>query len=116
MTDLPETSLLRGRGGSAGHARGPARIVTGPSEFAQVRVSDVLVCRMTDPAWTPLFSRVAAVVTETGGMLSHAAIVAREQGIPAVLGVSGATSLLPGGTMVDVDGRAGTIRWIPPDV
>lgn len=114
MTDPRGTSLLRGRGGSAGHASGPARIVAGPSEFAQVRVGDVLVCRTTDPAWTPLFGRVAAVVTETGGMLSHAAIVAREQGIPAVLGVPGATARLTDGTMVDVDGRAGTIRWVPP--
>lgn len=104
------TGLLRGRGGSAGHARGPARIVSGPSDFARVRHGDVLVCRTTDPAWTPLLQRVAAVVTETGGLLCHAAIVAREQGIPAVLGVPDAVSLLSDGAMVEVDGRAGLVR------
>ena len=100
---------LRGRPGSAGLARGPARIVTGPSDFETVRPGDVLVCRTTDPAWTPLFGRIAAVVTETGGMLSHAAIVAREQGIPAVLGVADAMVQIPAGALVDVDGRAGTV-------
>ena len=104
------TQLLRGRGGSPGHASGPARIVSGPSDFAQVRDGDVLVCRTTDPAWTLLLRRVAAVVTETGGLLCHAAIVAREQGIPAVLGVPGAVSLLSDGALTEVDGRAGLVR------
>ena len=100
---------LRGRAGSAGLARGPARIVTGPSDFETVRPGDVLVCRTTDPAWTPLFGRIAAVVTETGGMLSHAAIVAREHGIPAVLGVPQATDRIRDGARITVNGTKGTV-------
>ena len=77
-----------------GTATGPVRHVRGPADFRRVRPGDVLICRETDPAWTPLFSVAAAVVTETGGVLSHAAIVAREVGIPAVLAVEGAMERL----------------------
>ncbi len=69
----------------------------------------MLVCRTTDPAWTPLLSVVAAVVTETGGQLSHAAIVARELGIPAVVGAAGALAVVPSGRPVVVDGSRGTV-------
>jgi pyruvate,water dikinase len=69
----------------------------------------VLVCRETDPAWTPLFTIAAAVVTETGGVLSHAAIVAREVGIPAVLAVPGAAEALIRVAAVTVDGDAGRV-------
>ncbi len=102
--------MLYGRPASAGTASGPARIVRGPEDFDHVRRGDVLVCRFTDPAWTPLFGVVAAVVTEVGGPLSHAAIVAREQRIPAVVGVTDATRLLPDGSRTLVDGTAGTVH------
>nr|WP_202893455.1 PEP-utilizing enzyme [Kribbella italica] len=101
---------MHGRPASAGTASGPARIVRGPEDFGRVRRGDVLVCRFTDPTWTPLFGVVAAVVTEVGGQLSHAAIVAREQRIPAVLGVTDATSVLTDGSRTTVDGTAGTVR------
>ncbi|GAB2585287.1 PEP-utilizing enzyme [Kribbella endophytica] len=101
--------MLHGRPASAGTASGPARIVRGPEDFDRVRRGDVLVCRFTDPAWTPLFGVVAAVVTEIGGPLSHAAIVAREQRIPAVVGVADAMSLLDDSKPVTVDGTAGTV-------
>ncbi|MFB6392299.1 PEP/pyruvate-binding domain-containing protein [Polymorphospora lycopeni] len=104
------TGSLAGTPGSRGTATGPARIVRGPGDFGRVRPGDILVCRFTDPAWTPLLRIVAAVVTETGGALSHAAIVAREQGIPAVLGVPGAMDRLPDGATVTVDGATGTVR------
>lgn len=75
-------------------------------------IGDVLVCRETDPASTPLFTVAAAVITETGGVLSHAAIVAREVGIPAVLGVEVATTRLAAGAVVHVDGGAGAITLV----
>ena len=81
-------------------------------DFAKVRRGDVLIRRTTDPAWTPLFSVVAAVVTETGGMLSHAAIVAREMGIPAVVGAAGALAVVPRGRPVVVDGARGTVSRV----
>jgi pyruvate,water dikinase len=84
-------------------------VVHGPDDFERVRPGDVLVCRFTEPAWTALFGVVAAVVTETGGVLSHAAIVAREYGIPAVLAVPGAMTALRDGESVTVDGGAGLV-------
>jgi pyruvate,water dikinase len=101
--------VLHGTPGSAGLASGPARIVRSPEDFHRVRAGDVLVCRFTDPAWTPLFGVVAAVVTEVGGQLSHAAIVAREHRIPAVLGVAVATNTLADGEPITVNGTAGTV-------
>ncbi|MEL7978122.1 PEP/pyruvate-binding domain-containing protein [Isoptericola sp. F-RaC21] len=107
--------VLWGTGASGGRASGPARVVRGPDDFGDVRPGDVLVCRETDPAWTPLFGVVAAVVTETGGLLSHAAIVARELRLPAVLGVAAATDVLRDAGTVVVDGDAGTVDtpWTP---
>ncbi|MFE5290695.1 PEP/pyruvate-binding domain-containing protein [Isoptericola sp. NPDC056618] len=100
---------LAGTGASGGRASGPARVVRGPDDFGAVRPGEVLVCRETDPAWTPLFGVVAAVVTETGGLLSHAAIVARELRLPAVLGAPAATAVLHDAGTVTVDGDAGTV-------
>ncbi len=78
-----------------------------------MRPGDVLVGRTTDPAWTPLFGVAAAMITEPGGMLSHAAIVAREFGIPAVLGLAGALTRITPGTTLEVDGSHGTVRRKP---
>ena len=103
------TPILTGTAASAGKSSGAARLIQGPDDFAKLRAGDVLVCRATDPAWTPLFGIASAVVTETGGMLSHAAIVAREYGIPAVLGVRAALELVIEGSIVAVDGSAGTV-------
>ncbi len=105
----PGPGSLTGTPGSRGAATGPARIVRDPSDFSRVRPGDVLVCPFTDPAWTPLLRMAAGVVTETGGVLSHAAIVARERRIPAVLGVVGATATIPDGSIVRVDGSNGTV-------
>jgi pyruvate,water dikinase len=77
-----------------------------------VQPGDILVCPFTDPAWTPLLRIAAGVVTETGGVLSHAAIVAREQAIPAVLGIPGATRALHDGTLITIDGTTGTVTTI----
>lgn len=100
---------LTGEPASPGVAAGPVRLVRGPSDFPTVRPGDVIVCRHTDPAWTPLFTIASAVVTEVGGVLSHAAIVAREVGIPAVLAVPGATERLAPSSVVTVNGTIGQI-------
>ncbi|WP_182872832.1 PEP/pyruvate-binding domain-containing protein [Microbispora sp. H10670] len=103
------SARLTGTPGSRGTVTGTARIVRGPGDFARVRPGDILVCPFTDPAWTPLLRIAAGVVTETGGVLSHAAIVAREHAIPAVLGIPAATSRLRDDTVVTVDGTNGTV-------
>ena len=107
-------ATLTGVPGSAGTATGPARAISGPGDFGSVRPGDVIVCPATDPAWTPLFGIAAAVVTETGGVLSHAAIVAREHGIPAVLGAPAARAVLRDAGAVVVDGDAGTVTRARP--
>ncbi|MDR8412601.1 PEP-utilizing enzyme [Nonomuraea sp. 3-1Str] len=105
----PAGATLTGTPGSHGTATGAARIVRGPGDFARVHRGDILVCPYTDPAWTPLLRIAAGVVTETGGVLSHAAIVAREHAIPAVLGVPNATSRLHDGTLITIDGTNGIV-------
>lgn len=103
-----EGNVLHGTPASAGQALGPARIVRSSDDFARVRPGDVLVCTTTTPAWTPLFGSVAGLVADTGGILSHAAVVAREYSIPAVVGAEVATAKIPEGARVAVDGDAGT--------
>ena len=82
VTNDATTSRLTGTPGSPGSATGPVRVIHGPDDFRHVRSGDILICPFTDPAWTALLGVVAAVVTETGGALSHAAIVARERASP----------------------------------
>jgi rifampicin phosphotransferase len=104
--------VLRGTCAAAGRAAGTARVVRDAADFARVGAGDVLVCTTTTPAWTPLFASIAALVTDTGGILCHAAVVAREYGIPAVVGADVATTWIPDGTRVEVDGAAGEVRLI----
>ncbi|MFC6155381.1 PEP/pyruvate-binding domain-containing protein [Kribbella jiaozuonensis] len=106
-TGAPGT--LTGTPGSHGTASGPARIVHGPADFPHVRPGDILICPYTDPAWTPLLAIAAGVITEQGGLLSHAAIIARERHIPAVLAVPDATTKLPNNTGITINGTTGTI-------
>ncbi|MDQ4504248.1 PEP/pyruvate-binding domain-containing protein [Sinomonas sp. ASV322] len=103
------SALIRGTPASGGVAEGPVRIVRGPDEFGALRAGDVLVCPNTNPSWTPLFARAAAVVVDTGGLGSHAAIVAREYGVPAVMGTRRGTSVLREGQRVRVDGSRGRV-------
>ena len=100
---------LRGAAASPGSAEGIARVVADTTDFGRVRAGDVLVTTTTTPAWTPLFPSLAALVTDTGGILSHAAVVAREYRIPAVVGATGATATIPDGARVRVDGDAGEV-------
>lgn len=103
---------LKGVSGSAGEATGRVCIISGPEEFYKFNKGDILVCRLTDPEWTPLFSLAKAVVADTGAELSHAAIVAREYGIPAILGVGLATMKYKDGDMIRVDGSKGIVSKI----
>jgi pyruvate,water dikinase len=96
----------------AGRASGPARPIHHPDDGHRLAPGDILVAPATDPAWTPLFLRAGGLVMETGGYLSHGAIVAREFGIPAVVNLPGILAALPEGATVEVDGRRGTVRKI----
>ena len=102
-------NILRGAPASPGRIRGVARIVLDEREFDRLRPGEVLVCPHSNPSWTPLFLTAAAVISETGGAASHAAIVAREYGLPAVLAIDGATQILRDGQPVEVDGDRGTV-------
>ncbi|MBO0607672.1 pyruvate, phosphate dikinase [Myceligenerans salitolerans] len=102
-------AVLTGVPGASGSVSGVARVLHGPDELTRVVRGDIVVCRDTEPAWTPVFGVAGGVVTETGGVLSHAAIVAREHGIPAVLGVPRATADIRDGARVTLDGTAGTV-------
>jgi pyruvate,water dikinase len=104
------TDLVKGLPGSAGLAEGRVRILDSPEEGDQLQPGEVLVAITTNVGWTPIFPRAAAVITDVGAPLSHAAIVARELGIPAVVGCFNATSLLKTGDRVRVDGGAGTVE------
>jgi rifampicin phosphotransferase len=103
---------LKGVGASAGQVTAPARVLGGPENFGQMRPGEVLVAAITTPAWTSLFAMSSAVVTDVGGPLSHSSIVAREYGIPAVLGTGVATRRIQSGQSIRVDGDAGTVTLL----
>lgn len=105
---------FRGVPVSPGIGRGKARIILRPDDLDQVKPGDVLVTRGADPGWTPVFDRLAALIMETGGQLSHASVVAREYRLPAVVGVAHATRLITPGEEVIVDGSTGTVRRVHP--
>lgn len=100
---------LRGLPGSRGSATGTARIMTSPDDIDRFEEGDVLVCRITTPAWTPLIGLASALITETGSPMSHPAITAREYGIPCVLSVVDATKFITDGGLVTVDGEKGIV-------
>jgi pyruvate,water dikinase len=102
-------STLKGVAASAGKVTAPARILHGPQDFDQMQPGEVLVAPITTPAWTPLFAMASAVVTDIGGPLSHGSIVAREYGIPAVMGTGVATKRIRNGQMITVDGGSGVV-------
>jgi phosphohistidine swiveling domain-containing protein len=108
-----ELGILCGTAGSPGTARGVARVLRSIADADRLRPGEVLVTEQTQPSWTPLFTMAAAVVTDTGGVLNHAAIAAREYGIPAVVGVTGATAQIRDGDVVEVDGETGVVRVDP---
>ncbi|MGX4688155.1 PEP-utilizing enzyme [Streptomyces sp. JNUCC 63] len=101
--------ILTGLGACSGSATGIARVINDPAEAEELEPGEILVAPETDPGWTPLFTTCAAVVVNVGSPLSHAAIVSRELGIPSVLGVDQATKRIKTGTMITVNGTAGTV-------
>jgi rifampicin phosphotransferase len=108
--ELSAERELSGTPGSPGVAEGPVRIIYTAEEFHLVQEGEILVCPLTTPTWTVLFPRVAALVTDSGGMLSHAAIVSREYRLPSVVGTINGTKLLHNGQRVRVDGAAGKVQ------
>ena len=104
------SALVTGSPASAGRATGPVRVIRGPDEFDDLRPGEILVAPITAPAWTPLFARAAAVVTDVGSAAAHASIIAREYGIPAVVGCGDATARLRTGMRVTVDGGTGNVE------
>jgi phosphoenolpyruvate synthase/pyruvate phosphate dikinase len=103
-------NIIKGVAASPGVARGVARILHGPDVFGHMQPGDVLVAPITTPAWTPLFAMASAIVTDVGGPLSHGSIVAREYGIPAVLGTGVATRRIQNGQTITVNGSTGTVE------
>ena len=106
-----EPGTLTGTAASAGTVTGVARVVLDPVD-ARLEPGEILVAPSTDPGWTPLFLTAGGLVMEMGGANSHGAVVAREYGIPAVVGVAGATREIATGMRVTVDGAAGVVRVV----
>ena len=104
-----DDTALRGFAVSPGRVTAPASVILSPAEFGTMQPGTVLVCPTTTPAWTPLFSQARALVTDIGGVLAHGSIVAREYGIPAVMGTGIATQRIQSGQQITVDGDAGTV-------
>ncbi|GEL18840.1 PEP/pyruvate-binding domain-containing protein [Pseudonocardia asaccharolytica] len=107
---------LTGLAASPGVAEGPARVLSSPAQIDQVREGEILVAPITAPSWAPIFARIRAAVTDIGGIMSHAAIVCREYGLPAVTGAATATTRIRTGQLIRVDGGAGTVTLLDPAV
>lgn len=108
-----DPTVINGIPASPGTARGPAKVVRDLEEASKLNPGDVLVCEMTLPPWTPLFATACAVVADTGGVLSHCAIVAREYRIPCVVGTAIGTAVIKDGMTITVDGSKGIVRIEP---
>ncbi|MCP4592113.1 MAG: phosphoenolpyruvate synthase, partial [bacterium] len=105
-------AVIKGIPVGEGKVTAKARVLHGPEDFGTMQPGEVLVAGITTPAWTPLFVLASAVVTDIGGPLSHSSIVAREYGIPAVLGTGVGSKRIQSGQMITVDGDAGTVTLL----
>jgi pyruvate,water dikinase len=105
-----DNALVSGTPASPGTASGAVRVIRSALEFDELQPGEILVAPLTAPAWTPLFSRAAGVVTDVGSLASHASIVAREYGIPAIVGCGDATARLRTGMRVRIDGSTGNVE------
>lgn len=101
--------ILKGIPASAGVAKGKVRIILDPSENSKMRKGDILVVPITNPLFTPVIIKASAIVTDLGGALSHSAVVARELGIPAIVGTKKATKILKDDTLITIDGKKGIV-------
>jgi phosphohistidine swiveling domain-containing protein len=108
----PNSDVLKGIPVSPGTVTSPASLIKSPSEFDQMQPDSILVCSMTNPAWTPLFAHATGLVTDMGGILGHGSIVAREYGIPAVVGTGNITQRVKYGQKITVDGDTGSVKLI----
>lgn len=108
--DPLDDRTLKGTGASAGIVRGRARVVHGSADFERVQPGDIVVATASNPGWVPLFSIAGGFVTDTGGVLAHAAVVAREFGLAAVVGTGDATTRIADGQMIEIDGTTGLVR------
>jgi phosphohistidine swiveling domain-containing protein len=106
----PKDGVMKGIGCSPGVITGRARVIIDIHETLNLTKEDILITLFTDPGWTPVLARIGGVVTEVGGLLSHAAVIGREYGIPAVLNLNGATKLIKDGSLIRVDGKTGVIE------
>ena len=105
----PNSNEIKGFAASAGVAEGIARIVKSVEEIDRLHKGEILVCPITNPTWAPIFQKIAAAVSDIGGSMSHAAIVAREYGLPAVVGTGTATQKIRDGQRIRVDGGRGVV-------
>ena len=117
LFDVPRISnatpdFLKGTGASAGVVRGPARVTLSQDDFGRIEPGDIIVCPSSNPSWVPIFTIAGGLITNTGGVLSHAAVVAREFGLPAVVGTGDATTKIADGRQVEIDGTAGTVKLL----
>jgi pyruvate,water dikinase len=107
--DRGDDRTLTGLAGSPGIVEGPARVILDVRQLADLQAGEILVAPVTSPSWTPVFGKIAAAVSDIGGTMSHAAIVSREYGVPAVVGTADATARIRTGDRLRVDGAAGTV-------
>jgi pyruvate,water dikinase len=106
---VDNAAQLTGTSASPGVVSGPVRVVYSIENLSEVREGEILVTSNTDPGWTAVFSKIGGLITETGGILSHGAVVSREYGIPAVTAVKGATKIFITGQWITLDGNEGLI-------
>jgi pyruvate,water dikinase len=105
-----DPKVVKGTGASRGTVTGTARVIRTLAEVDRIADGDILVCDMTTPAWTPLFAGLAGIVADSGGLLSHCAVLAREYGLPCVTGTIVGTRVIPDGAQITVDGTQGIVR------
>ena len=110
LPEAREANEVRGNPGSSGKVTGTARVILTIADAGRLQQGEILVTATTSPPWTPFFATAGGIVTDTGGAISHCAIVAREYGIPAVVGAAGATARIKDGQTIEVDGDEGAVR------
>jgi len=110
QSEAIDSEVLTGMGVSPGRVRARARVILDPSQDSHIEPGEILVAPVTDAGWTPLFINAAGLVVEVGGLLSHGSVVAREYGLPAVVGVTGLIGNVRSGDLIELDGSAGTVR------